>query len=768
LPAVGQPRRRVEDQRLLVGAGAYVEDLRPERSGLLHIAFVRSPLPSAAIRGLDTSAASAAPGVVRVVTATDVAHLTSLPPPGPPFLPGFPAAPQHPVLAHDRVRFVGEPVAAVVAESAALAEDARDLVEVDSEPLPAVADLEAALRSGAPLVHAEYPGNVLATRRHVAGDPDGAFAAADRVVHLRLRHNRVASVAMEPRGILADYDVTAGRLNLWMSTQAPFLARADLARTLGLAEEQLRVIVPDVGGGFGAKVGAHREDVLVAQIALDLRRPVAWVATRSEDMLATFHGRDMLSEVDVAARADGTLLALRVRTWSNIGAYALWHGPLPVQRLINYSTGCYRIEHLDTEVTTVFTNTLPSGPYRGAGRPEAAFVAERAADAVAAELGLDPAEVRRRNFILPEAFPYTTAGGVTYDSGDYGRALELALQRADYLGLRQRQAARRQRGEVVGIGLATYTEVAGGGFESGSVSLAPDGVVTAVTGVAFFGQGHQTSLGQIVADRLGVDPSVVRVVAADTDALAAGMGSFGSRSTVLGGSALAEAAGVVRDRALRAAAALLEAAPEDLELRDGRVAVRGAAERSIDLASVAAAVQAGVGLGPDEPRELGETVRFASAEGDTFPFGAIVAAVSIEPDTGRVILEGLVLVDDCGRAINPLLVDGQLTGGAAQGIGEALLELVVYGPDGQLLTGSLLDYAVPRADAIPSLELDRSETPSPRNPLGAKGVGESATVGTPAAIANAAVDALRSFGVRDVELPITTEQVWRLMHAPAA
>jgi aerobic carbon-monoxide dehydrogenase large subunit len=759
--AIGQPRRRVEDGRLLAGGGAYLEDLLAKRNGVLHVAFVRSPVPSGRITRLDTAAAWNATGVVRVLTGRDSGFAAELPPPGPPFLPGFPTAPPQAVLANEQVRFVGEPIAAVVAESVALAQDARDLIEVEFEPMPAVADLEAAVAQDAPLVHPNYPGNVLASRRHTSGDPESAFAQAEHVIHLRLRHDRVASVAMEPRGILAEHD--GQRLTVWLSTQTPFLSRSDLARALGLPEDQLRVIAPDVGGGFGAKVGAHREDVVVAQLAVELRRPVAWVATRSEDMLATFHARDMLSDVEVAARADGTLLALRVKTWCNVGAYALWHGPLPGQRLLNYSTGCYRIEHLDSEVLTVFTNTTPTGPYRGAGRPEAAFVAERAADAVAAELGLDPVEVRRRNFIPAQAFPFTTAGGVTYDSGDYERALNRALERADYARLRHEQAERRARGELVGVGLATYTEMAGGGFEMGSVTLGPDGTLTAVTGSSPFGQGVQTVFAQIVADQFQVDPGLVRVVPADTDALAAGIGSFGSRSTVLGGSALAEAAGIVRSRALRVAAALLEVAPDDLELRDGHVGVRGVTERSVDLGRVSSALHEGVGVAPDEPRELRETVRFAAAEGDTYPFGAIVAAVCIDPDTGRVKLERLVLVDDCGRAINPLLVDGQLTGGAVQGLGEALLEQVVHDAQGQLLTGSLLDYAVPRAEAVPTLELERTETLSPRNPLGAKGVGESATVGTPAAVASAVLDALRPLDLTSVELPLTPERLWRLI-----
>jgi carbon-monoxide dehydrogenase large subunit len=388
-------------------------------------------------------------------------------------------------------------------------------------------------------------------------------------------------------------------------------------------------------------------------------------------------------------------------------------------------------------------------------------------DEIAAELGLDPVEVRRRNFVRPEAFPYTNAGGVTYDSGNYPATLDLALGRADYARLRADQTDRRARGELVGIGLATYTEVAGGGFEGGQVEVAADGSVTAHTGACAQGQGHQTTLAQIVADRLGVEPSAVRIVSGDTDAPMPGIGTFGSRSVVLGGSALAQAADGVRERALRVAAALLEAAPGDLDMRDGRASVRGAQQRSVDLATIAAAAASGTGLRADEPRALRETSRFASTEGDTFPFGACVAVVSIARETGHVKLERLVLVDDCGIVINPLLVDGQLAGGAAQGIGEALREAVLYADDGQLITGSLLDYAVPRAEDVPMLILDRTVTPSPRNPLGAKGVGEAGTVGTPAAVANAVVDALRPLGVRDVALPITAEQVFQLIRGSA-
>jgi carbon-monoxide dehydrogenase large subunit len=471
----------------------------------------------------------------------------------------------------------------------------------------------------------------------------------------------------------------------------------------------------------------------------------------------------MRTHVEAAVRADGTIVALRLRSVANLGAYAGWAGPLPAMRLLQYPTGCYAIEHLDTELQLVLTNTAPTGPYRGAGRPEAAFVAERVMDRVAAEFRLDPAELRRRHFIPPAAFPYTNAGGITYDSGNYAGALDVALALVKYDELRRTQTARRTRGELVGIGIATYTEPAGGGWEGGQITVDSNGQVTAHTGASAHGQGHRTTFAQIVADKLGVEWSAVKVVGGDTDVPIAGIGSFGSRSLVLAGSALAVSATAVRERALRVAAAMLEVGVEDLDLRDGWISVRGVGQHKLELSAVATAATQGVGLAADETHALCEATRFASTTGDTFPFGACVAVVSIAPETAQVTLERLVLVDDCGRVVNPLLVDGQLAGGVAQGIGEALCEAVVYSTEGQLVTGSLLDYAVPRAADVPHLELDRTETPSPRNPLGAKGVGESGTVGTPAAIANAVVDALRGLGVDNVDLPITTAQIWKLL-----
>jgi carbon-monoxide dehydrogenase large subunit len=762
-PMIGRPLRRVEDHRLLTGGGAFISDLVAAEPRALHVAFVRSAWPHARLAAIDTGAAAALLGVVRVVTGADLRDLAPLPPPGPPFLPDFPPVPAHPVLPAEYSHFAGEPIAAVVAETAALARDAADLVAVEYEPLAAIVDAEEAARAGSPRVHANLDDNVVFRRRHVAGDPDAAFGRAARTIRLRLAHARVAAIPIEARGVLAQIEPATGRLLVRLSTQSPFLARADLARVLGMDLDRVRVVAPDVGGAFGAKGSPHAEEFLVAALARQLDRPVAWVSSRSEDLQSTTQGRDMCTYAEAAVTSDGTILALRLRSFANLGAYAAWYGPLPPMRLLQYPTGCYRIEHLDTELTLVLTNTAPTGPYRGAGRPEAAFIAERLIDRVAAEFQQDPVEIRRKHFVPPEAFPYTNAGGVTYDSGNYAGALGLALERAGYADLRCEQAARRLRGELVGIGLATYMEPAGGGWEGGQVQVEPDGQVTAYTGSSAHGQGHQTTFAQIVADKLGVDWTTVRVVSGDTDSPVPGIGSFGSRSVVLGGSALAISATAVRERALRVAAALLEVAVHDLELHDSRVRVRGAGQRELDLATIAQAARRGVGLTPDEPHALIEATRFLSTSGDTFPFGACVALVSIAPDTAQATLERLVLVDDCGTVINPLLVDGQLAGGVAQGIGEALREMVLYSTDGQLITGSLLDYAVPRASDVPDFELERTETPSPRNPLGAKGVGESGTVGTPAAIANAVVDALRSAGVDNVDLPIRTEDIWQLL-----
>ncbi len=751
---IGAPVKRVEDPRFITGAARYVADIR--LPGTLYVAFLRSPYASARIRRLDPAPARSLAGVVAVITGEDVVGLGEMPVNR--VVEGM-RVPPHPLLARDRVRTVGEPVAAVVAETPALARDALDLIEVEYEPGPAVVDPEAALRPEAPLVHPEFGTNVAYTFGREGGDVDAAFARADRVVRLRIAHSRVAAVTMEPRGALAAWDPATGELTVWVSTQSVYNVRSALSAVLGEPDHRIRVIAPDVGGGFGSKGCAYREEVLTAYLARTLGRPVRWVATRSEDLLSTMQAREEIDYVEAAVAADGRVLGLKVESIYNLGAFLQLSTAMPPLRTPVYCVGAYDIRNVRTRVTAVFTNTVPTGPYRGAGRPEAAFVAERLMDEVARELGLDPAEVRRRNFIRPDQFPYRTATGVVYDSGDYGRALDRALELVDYAGLRAEQARARARGELMGVGLATYVELSAQGWESGAVRVEPSGRVTVLTGSVPHGQGHETAWAQIVADRLGVPIERVRVRSGDTGIVPVGIGTFGSRSAALAGSALVVAAEKVRQKAVQIAAQLLEAAPDDLVYEGGRIFVRGAPGRAVTLEQVARAAYSrapGPGIEPGL-----EATAYFQAPQESYSFGAYVAVVRVDPETGVVRLEKLVAVDDCGRVINPLLVEGQVHGGLAQGIGQALLERVAYDPDGQLLTGTLLDYALPRADDLPAFIVDKTETPTPNNPLGVKGVGEAGTIGAPPAIVNAVVDALAPLGVRHIDMPLTPERVLR-------
>jgi carbon-monoxide dehydrogenase large subunit len=690
-------------------------------------------------------------GVLAVVTAEDLPTLASVPA----ALPGGRPVPEHPALARGLVRFAGEPVVAVIAERPELAMDAAGAVAIGYEPLPAVVDGLAALEPSSPLVHEALGTNEAFCVQRRSSDVNAVFRDADRVVDVRVKHARVAAIPIEPRGVLAWVDAETGRLTVYLGTQAAWLERTDLAKVLGVAEQDVRVVTPDVGGAFGAKMTLYREDVIVAALARQLGRPVRWMSTRLEDLQASMHGREAVSEGQVAVRKDGRILGLRVRTIANLGAYLMKYGAGPVQRMTTFPTGTYAVEHLEAVALGAFTHTAPTGPYRGAGRPEAAFFAERMADEVAFALGLDPAEVRRRNFIPSEAFPYTNAGGVSYDSGDYAGTLEQALEKVDYASLRERQAERRARGELVGIGIASTVEVSGGGAEAGEVTIDGAGSITAITGASPHGQGHVTAFAQLIADQLGVSPVQVNVIFGDTDSGPRGGGTMSSRSGTLGGNALQVAAATVRAMMLEAASGLLEAAPEDLLLEDGGVSVRGVPNRRASLGEVVVSL----GNGP-----LTSRTSFSTEGGDTFPFGTTLAVVSIDPETARVAIEQFVAVDDCGKVLNPLIVEGQLHGGIVQGIGEALLEEVRYDAGGGLITGSLSDYAVPTAAAIPQLELTRTETPSPRNRLGMKGVGESGTVSAPPAVANAVLDALRPEGVTDLELPMTADRIWQALH----
>ena len=571
---------------------------------------------------------------------------------------------------------------------------------------------------------------------------------------------RLAGVPLEPRTVLAAFDASTDELTLWVSCQAPFRIRAEVARLLGLPESRVRVIAPDVGGGFGVKSGPYREDVLLAWLARRLGRPVKWVATRSEDQVTTNHSRGSVCEGELALDAEGHITALRARVVSPLGGALMNAAAGPPWNHARLLPGAYVVPACEIAVTGALTTTAPVAAYRGAGRPEACFFIERLMDTGARALGIDPAEIRRRNFVPADRFPWRTVTGQVYDSGDYPTALERALAAADYSALRKAQAERRKRGEIVGVGLASYVEPCALGWESGSLRVERSGRVTAITGSSAHGQGHETTFAQVVADHLGVTPDEVVVVHGDTRSGPEGFGTFGSRSVALGGGALARVAGEVREKGRRIAAKLLEAAPPDVLAVAGGFQVVGVPQRRVTWREVAASAYAGgQALPPDETPGL-EASTYFQPEGEVWSFGCVVCALSIEAETGRLVIERLVWVDDAGTIINPLLAEGQLHGALAQGLGQTLLEAIVYDPDGQLLTGTLMDYALPRADDVPPVQIEKMHTPSPRNPLGAKGVGEAGCIGIPPAVVNAAVDALAHLGVTHLDMPLTPARVW--------
>jgi aerobic carbon-monoxide dehydrogenase large subunit len=758
--ATGKPVRRVEDRRFLAGRGRYVDDVQP--SDVVHLAFVRSPYPSARVVSVSVEAARAQPGVLAVVTSEDlegVGDVPTLPLP-------FAKIPPYPPLARGRVAAVGVPVVALVAETSAAARDAADLVQVEYDPQPGVASAEAALDAGAPLVHPGLDRNLCYTLTREGGDVDGAFQQADTVVRLRVDSPRVAPLALEPRAVVAmpGDGASAFSLTVWVSSQAPHGVRGDLARALGMPPDRIRVIAPDVGGGFGAKSGVTPEYLLASYYALKLGRPVKWVATRGEDMQVTTQGRDMVIYVELAARRDGTLTGLKLRNVANMGAYLHSASAIPPTFILSMASGCYRIPGVRVESSAVFTNTPSTGPYRGAGRPESVLALERGIDRLAVELGIDAVELRRKNFIQPDEFPYRTATGAEYDSGNYGRALEKALDLANYPELVRQRDAARGRGELMGIGVSTFVEPSGSpGGETGLVRVEPNGDVTLVTGSHSHGQGHETSFAQVVADQLQMPMQQVRVVHGDTAAIGGGTGTFASRSMVLGGGAAVAAATRVIDKARQIAANQLEVTLEDVESVEGGFAVAGAPSKRITWPEVARVAYTPGGQTAGEGPGLEATELF-DTQGE-WPFGTHLAVVRIDRDTGHVNVEQIVAVDDCGNVVNPLIVDGQVQGGIAQALGQALTERVVYDAEGQLLTGSLGDYAVPRAADMPPMHLGHTVTPSPFNPLGAKGVGEAGTNGCPPAVANAVMDALSPLGISHLDLPFTTESVWQAIQA---
>jgi len=754
---VGARVKRIEDPKLIRGEGAYVDDLA--LAGMLHAVFLRSPHGHARIVTVGLEAARRHPGVVAALAAPDLRNVQKPIPVIP--VEGMREAPHTP-LADAVALYAGQPVAVVVADTATAARDAADLVEVQYAPEPAVVDLERAA-AGAPFVHPTLGTNVAFTTVLERGDVAAAFRDAPVRVAQRMVNQRVAAVPLEPRGTVAMYDGSQGQgmLIVWTSTQEAHAIRDALSELLGLEARRIRVITPDVGGGFGAKLNTYPEDVVVAELARRLKRPVKWIETRTENLLAMTHGRGQVVDLEVAADRDGRLRGMRTRVLADLGAAYLYLTPIVPTLTPLMIQGPYEIPALRCELLGVFTTTCPTGPYRGAGRPEATYYLERAMALVADATGVDPADVRRRNFIAPSKFPYTAASGAQYDSGEYAKSLDEALRLSAYARLRADQETARTRGRLVGIGIASYVEIcAFGPWELGTVRVNKDGTATVVTGTSPHGQGDATGFAQIVSDALSIPIDQIEVVHGDTLLVQQGGGTSGSRSMALGGSAVHLAALDVREQILGVASLMLEAAEADLVLADARVAVRGAPARVVTIADVARAAYNGEHVPDDQEPGLEATRRFKS-QGTTFPFGTHVCVVEIDRETYAPRITRYVAVDDCGRVINPLLVDGQVHGGIVQGASQALLEAVVYDDAGQLVTGTLAEYAIPKADLVPRMTRGVSVTPTPRNPLGAKGVGEAATIGSTPAVVNAAVDALAHLGVKHLDMPLTPERIAR-------
>ena len=752
--------RRREDPPLLRGQGSFVDDLRPP--GLAHLAVLRSPLPHGRIRSIDASAALGAPGVLDVLTAADLEGCGYPPDIFWRFEAELAPVPVPPLTA-ERVRFVGEPVAAVVAETRGDAEDALDLVQVDYEPLPAVLDPRTA--AGDPTaLHEVAPDNVILRWEGSAGNVEEQFRAAHTVVRGSFHVPRLAHAPLEPRGCLADYDADRDHLTLWCSSQDPHRPLRELEAVLGRPAGRTRVVVPDVGGAFGGKGMLQPEYAVVAVAAMRVHRPVKWIESRRENFLASYQGRGLDADVELAVGPDGRFLALRGRLVSDLGAYLNPVSPVSPTCAGLMLTGAYDIRTADVQVLGVATNKVPIGPYRGAGRPECMFVIERMVDLAAGATGIDPAELRRRNLVPADAFPYRTALGYTYDSGDYVGALDAVLELLPDERWRRWQAAARAEGRLVGLGMASFVDRSGPGFwERTRVGITTSGGVVVRLGSNPHGQGHETTFAQLAADALGVTPDTVEVRHGDTADVPEGMGTFASRSITTGGSALLAAADEVKEKARQLASDALEVAPEDLVWDGGRLHVAGAPERGLTLAELARLAEDPDRLPPDTPPGLDAVGRF-SLPGLVFPFGAYAAVVEVDPDTGAVTVLRLATVDDAGALVNPWLAEGQVHGAVAQGLAAALTEEIVYAEDGQLATASFLDYGIPSAAEVAvDLSSEFRTTPSPFNPLGAKGVGESGAVGAPAAVANAVLDALAPAGVTHLDPPYTSERVWRAL-----
>jgi aerobic carbon-monoxide dehydrogenase large subunit len=779
--------RRREDERLITGRGQYVDDLRPPagRPAPLIMSVVRSPYAHARIGAIQTGQASAIPGVVAVHSGRDLAGELAI-------LASARAESGAQIewrpMAIDTALYAGHPIAIVLAENGYAAADARALVEVEYEPLAAVTDAEQALAPGAPVLYEQLGSNELQRILVSGGDIEAAFARADGVIKLRLVNQRLAASPMEPRACMFDFDPATGRLMAWVSSQGVFRVRRALAQALHMPANSIQVINADTGGGFGTKIGLLGEEIVAALLAVRYGRPVKWIEDRSENIQANVHGRGQINDIEAAYTGNGRLLGLRVRTFADLGAFpghAILDTPEIFQaRSVRWLNGPYRIEAISGEILGTLTNAVPVSAYRGAGRPEATYMAERVMDAIARELNLDPVEVRRRNLLTPDMFPYTTPTGSVYDSGDYQAALDKALELADYSSWRERQREQRARGErnLLGIGVTTFTETSGGPFgppdgpqDAATVRIMPDGTILVQSGVATNGQGHFTSFAQIAASVFAVAGARVTVQMDDSSLPGYSIGTFGSRVTQIAGSAILLAAEAAREKAVKLAADRLEVAPGDLVVADGRIAVRGVPSRSIELGELARAVE-------EQPqlieREAPNPANGALIEGlaawrsftpedPTVGSGAHIAIVELDSETGETRILRYIAVDDCGHVLNHHLVEAQIHGSLAQGIGQALYEEVAYDQDGQIVSGSLLDYALPKASQLPHYELGNVETPAPGNPLGAKGVGEAGCIAAPPAIVNAVLDALAPLGVTSIDMPLRPEKVWALMRRAA-
>ena len=772
--AFGSSIRRREDPRLITGNATYTDDIL--LPGMLHAAMLRSPYAHARIQSINTTGAANANGVVAVFTAPDTDGELQ-PTPCAWLLPDsdLKIADYH-CIAKDFVRYVGDIVAVVVAETSYQAQDALDLIEVDYEPLPAVSEPRKASAEGAPQIHEEIEGNQ-AFHWTVTGGEDinAALESADIVVKERIVQQRLIPNAMEPRAALASYVQVTGELTLWNTTQNPHIVRFLCSLVTGIPEDRLRVIAPEVGGGFGSKIAVYPADFVTVFCSKKLGVPVKWVESRSENYQATTHGRDHVQEVELAATRDGKITGLRATVWAGMGAYLSTAAPgIPTILHGLMLSGVYDIPAIHEDVYGIYTNTTPVEAYRGAGRPEATFMLERLVDALATKLSMDPAEVRRRNFIPPFEDGHNVVTGLTYDSGNYPKILDKLLNKAGYEQLRSEQAEARAKGRFIGIGLSTYVEICGLGpsqvagaigfqgglWESAILRFHPSGKVHVMIGASPHGQGEETTFAQIIAGELGVSPDDVKVIHGDTDNTPMGWGTYGSRTTAVGGAALAVAARKIREKASVIAAHLLEAAVEDMDYEDGKFFVKGSPESSKTIQDIA--LMANVAWDLPEGVEAGlEATSFYDPPNFVFPYGAHLAIVEVDPETGNVDLQRYIAIDDCGPQINPMIVEGQVHGGVVQGIGQALWEEAVYDDDGQLLTGTMLDYAIPRADQLPEIEVYSTVTPSPHHPLGVKGVGEAGTIASTAAVYNAVMDALQPFNIQPLGMPMTPERVWR-------